>query len=390
MLFRPKETSTLKRRHRLGQPLPQRLVILRALQLGDLLCTVPALRALRAALPGANIVLVGLPWAAGFVARFSQYVDSFREFPGLTGLPEQTQQLSQLPEFLAAMKNEHFDLALQMHGSGSITNPLLVEFGARVNAGYYLPGELCPDNKRFLAYPGHLPEVQVHMQLMEFLGIPSRGADLEFPLADADFQELHVVLGASALPPGSYVCLHPGARALARRWPLEHFARVGDTLASQGLRVVLTGSQEEAAVTAAVRDAMYEQALDLAGRTSLGALGALLKRSRLLICNDTGVAHLATALQVPSVVVFHQMAQLKRRAAPDRHLHRALFHEAGVQPELVLAQARDLLQRPANDDRAPQANTDVPLPGKAPSVLAWSTAFTGLWQRLTRLCRASQ
>src|SRR6516162_2776346 len=103
MFLMRKEARTLKRRHRLGQPLPQRLVILRALQLGDLLCTVPALRALRAALPGANIVLVGLPWAAGFVARFSQYVDSFREFPGLTGLPEQTQQLSQLPEFLAAM-----------------------------------------------------------------------------------------------------------------------------------------------------------------------------------------------------------------------------------------------------------------------------------------------
>ena len=70
----------------LSQPGPENIVILRALPLGDLLSSVPAFRALRAALPDALITLVGLPFAAKFVKRFSAYLDHFISFPGFPGL----------------------------------------------------------------------------------------------------------------------------------------------------------------------------------------------------------------------------------------------------------------------------------------------------------------
>ena len=327
---------------RLGGPLPQRVAVLRALQLGDLLCAVPALRALRSALPEAEIVLIGLPWAKTFVERFDHYLDGFLEFPGYPGLPERPPQLGQVPAFFAAAQRARFDLALQMHGSGGITNPLTVLLGARCNAGFFVPGQYCPDERRFLPYPDHEHEVRRHLRLMEFLGVPLQGERMDFPLGEDDDLALRAIAGARDLPPGEYVCLHPGARDPSRRWPPQRFAVVADALAARGLRVVLTGSADEAKLTQAVAGVMANPALDLAGRTGLGALAALIAGARLLVCNDTGVSHLAAALRVPSVVIY-TASDPDRWAPLDCERHRPVRCAAGVTPAAVLARADDLL-----------------------------------------------
>jgi ADP-heptose:LPS heptosyltransferase len=113
-----------------------------------------------------------------------------------------------------------------MHGSGTVTNPLAALFGARTLAGFFLPGQFCPDPVRFLPDPAQVPEVWRHLRLMEFLGVPLQGEDLEFPLFRDDRRSLHSVLSPDELRPGNYVCVHPGARAAARRWPAVCFAAV--------------------------------------------------------------------------------------------------------------------------------------------------------------------
>ena len=145
--------------------------ILRA-QLGDSLRR-SVLRALRAALPDAEMVLIGLPWARSFVQRFDMYLDGFQEFPGYPGLPEQAPRLERIGAFLDEIQAEEFDLVLQMQGSGRITNPLAVLL-ARITAGFLKPGGYCPDPERFLIYPDHGLEIDRLLSLVEFLGVPAR------------------------------------------------------------------------------------------------------------------------------------------------------------------------------------------------------------------------
>jgi ADP-heptose:LPS heptosyltransferase len=284
----------------------RRIAILRALKLGDLLCTVPAFRALRAAHPFAEIRLIGLPWAWELVCRFDAYLDGLFELPGFPGMPEQPFDARAFTRFLGDVQGWAPDLVLQMHGSGHLSNPLAMLLGGRLTGGYYLRGQYCPDPERFIPYPDDRPEVGRHLRLLEHLGIESRGVHKELPVYDADRRALGDVLGdgrGGGGIEGPYVVIHPGASVPERRWPPERFVSVADGLAARGFRIVLTGGADEAGVTSAVRDAMHAPSVDLTGRTNLGTLAALLAEAALMVSNDTGVMHVGEAVGTPLVAI---------------------------------------------------------------------------------------
>jgi len=293
---------TILRRARRNGPMAQ-IAILRALQLGDLLCAVPAWRALRAAFPSARISLIGLPWARQFVSRFHHYLDEFIEFPGYPGLPERCVATESIPAFLTEMQARRFDLVLQMHGSGHYANELVALFGAQSTAGFYVPGEWRPDSDTFTPYPDTLPEVHRHLHLMAFLGVPSSGDDMEWPVTLTDEDAFMNLKESGLLMRREYVCIHPGGRGASRRWAPEHFAGIADMIAARGFQVVVTGTQEESDLAHAMARAMRTKAVIMVGRTDLGTLGVLLRHAKMLVANDTGVSHVAAGLRLPSVII---------------------------------------------------------------------------------------
>jgi ADP-heptose:LPS heptosyltransferase len=328
----------------------RRIAVFRALQLGDMLCAVPALRALRHAAPQATITLIGLPWARDFARRYAHLVDDFLAFPGFPGFPEQPVSLRELPGFLNTSQRRDFDLVLQMHGSGALSNPLAVAFGGRRHAGYFVEGQYCPEPQNFLAWRDGEHEVLRYLRLMRNLGAAPRGDHLEFPLRPEDWQSLqrtavhalqhapnrgpnHRTSPSTSLLPerGSYVCVHAGARLPSRRWPARRFAELADRIAAQGLKIVLTGSAEEKEITQQVARHMCAPAFDLAGHTDLGAMAALVSQAALVVCNDTGMSHIAAAVNTPSVVI-SSGADPARFAPLDAQRHPVLHADMPCRP----------------------------------------------------------
>ena len=345
-----------------SQPDRVRSVLLVRLRvgLGDLLCTVPGLRALRAAHPELHVGLATWPEMSGVLARYPSYVDELVPFPGVTGIPERAPDGS-YDQWCDRMRARSWDLALQVYGDNPVANAVTADVGARVTGGFAPTRGPGLDRALHLPYPHALHEADRHLRLLEHLGLPSGGSRaLEWPVLPED---------ACDVPSGDYVVLHPGATCSSRRWPVERFAAVGDALAADGLTVALGGVRSEAATTAAVIAAMRAPAVDLTGRTSLGQYAVLLRDAAVVVANDTGTAHLTAAVGGRVVTVFLSGDPVRWRHAPQ--LQTVVQQQVGcnpcphldcpidfrcawrIRPERVVQAAREMLARRPTPSAAP-------------------------------------
>ncbi|HET9207165.1 MAG TPA: glycosyltransferase family 9 protein, partial [Burkholderiaceae bacterium] len=236
-----------------------------------------------------------------------------------------------LPDFLGRVQARRFDLAVQLHGSGSIVNPLVSAFGARQMAGFCTSGSWVPgdDAGLFCPWPEQGHEIERLLTLTDHLGLPRQGTHLEFPLDDGDRAALLAEWPDARTQP--YVCVHAGAQLPSRRWDPRRFAEVADAIAERGHTVVLTGSPLESGLVDDIAACMHHAPLNLCGRTTLWTLGALIEGAESVVCNDTGVSHIAAALGTPSVVV--SCGSDPARWAPlDRMRHRVLAQPMPCRP----------------------------------------------------------
>lgn len=306
------------------------VAIFRALNLGDMLCVIPALRVLRRQLPKAHISLIGLRSAIPVLQRFPEYVDELIEFPGDAAFPEQIVQKNRLSDFYRDMRARSFDLALQIHGSGQRANDIVKSMAPRQWAGFVpepnqtVPGQLLP-------WPDDLHEIHRYLALLQHIGLEASDDTLEFPVSTSDRDSADSVAMKNGLTLNKTVFIHPGARLASRRWPLERFAQVARQLAHEGWQIAITGSAGESAMAKGLEARAGHRLVDLCGATSLGSLASLLLRGRLLICNDTGVSHVAASVHATSVVIASG-SDVARWGPLDRKRHTVLYTPIGCRP----------------------------------------------------------
>lgn len=282
-----------------------RVAIVRATRLGDFMCAVPTLRSLRLALPNAEITLIALPFARDMVKRFP-YLDRFEEFPGYPGVREVPFDAPRTLAFLARQRRRHYDLAIQLHGSGVFSNPFTLLLGAGATVGFTRPEDQGLGLDHWVVYPDKGHEIDRVLLMARLLGAPDAGTHLDFPLLDHDrISALRLARAHGLDPHRPIIGVHPGAKNPSRRWPPERFAAAASKLAELiGAHIVVTGGRGDERECATVQEILGNRTCNLNGQTSLGTLGALMERMALFLTNDTGPAHLAYALGVRSATVF--------------------------------------------------------------------------------------
>ncbi|MCQ4046716.1 glycosyltransferase family 9 protein [Streptantibioticus rubrisoli] len=279
------------------RPPVRQVLVLRALGLGDLLAAVPALRALRRRLPDHRITLACSPKLADAVAVTRTVHQLLPTTAPGRSVPERLSWDGRPP-----------DIAVDLHGNAPLSCLPLKALRPSALLAYSEP---CgppwhPDEHERLRW----------CRLLEWYGLPADPGDLAIAAP-----------AARTSAPGAIV-VHPGAEAAARRWPAERFAAVAHALHLRGHRVVITAGAGEARLAHSVA----AQAGLPPGSVVGGAddipfkqLAALIANAAAVVVGDTGLAHLASALRTPSVVLFGPVHP-RLWGPPADGPHRVMWH----------------------------------------------------------------
>jgi ADP-heptose:LPS heptosyltransferase len=279
----------------------EKIAVLRANALGDYVMTLPALTALKKAYPEAELVLLGTPMHAELLANRPGPVDRVEVVPEIVGLwaPSGREDAAETERFFERMRNEEFDLAVQLHGGGKFSNPFVNSLGAKTTIG--LQAFDADPVERSIPYVYYHHEILRFLEVVGLVGADPVGLSPELIVTDQDRERVDDILGDDVRP---LVVLHPGASDSRRHWPASRFAQVADALAAEGARVLVTGTKSERDLAQRIVDLATCGVESLAGSLDLSALVGLLERAVLVVSNDTGPRHLAEAVGTATVSIY--------------------------------------------------------------------------------------
>ena len=336
----------------------ERLLVRAVNWLGDAVLTTPALGALRAACPQARIAIAAKPLVAELF-RHHPYVDEVVVYDkdgghaGVPGMLRMAGELRRLRVEAAVLLQNAFDAAL-----------LTFLAGIRERMGYATDGRRLflsrsvPVTEEVLS----LHHAEYYLFLLRELGVPRPlNPRLSLRVAEEEVASMRSRLAGLGIPEGKKVVgINPGATyGSAKRWYPDRFARVADTLAEEwDAGVVLMGSVPEMPLSAEIEAAMRRKPVNLAGRTTVRELMALLASCSFLVTNDSGPMHIGAAFGVPIAAIFGptdwdktspwtdkaRVVRVDVDCSPCRLRECDRGHECmlGVTAEMVIAAARGL------------------------------------------------
>lgn len=265
---------------------------------GDSVLAIPAMKAIRAGFPDADITLLVRPWVAGLFTSAS-FIDRVWSEP-------RPESLGEWSRITGAIRKRGFDLAVLLPNS---FESALMAFWSRIpkRVGYGVDGRswLLTDSVMPATESRH--QVDYYLALAQAVSGYAARPSIQIDATKEERANARKLLKSEGINTDTrFLVLNPGAAyGSAKRWSEERFAQTGETLRREmGLEVAIIGSVMERTAGEAVKARMQGRAAVLSGKTSLETLIGVLAESSLMITNDSGPMHIAAALGVPTVAVF--------------------------------------------------------------------------------------
>lgn len=337
---------------------PARILVRLPTWVGDAVMATPALRALRRAHPGAEIVAEGRPILGDLLDGLASF-DAFLPDDGGSALSRRRR-----------LAGRRFDLAVLLPDSvRSALAPFLARIPERVGYGRdplrraLLSVALPPPRANGRRLP--IPMIERYLAITRRVGCEDAGDHLELSVSPESAERVDEGLARCGVGPGdALLVVTPGAGfGPSKLWPAEHYAKACDAIARKhGLRPVLAPAPDEAGIAAriaALAEVRPVSVSEMGGPFGLAELKALIARARLVLSNDTGPRHIAVALDRPVVVLMgptdprHTASHLEaqrvlREPVPCSPCQRPtcpIDHRCmrGIGPERAVAAAAELL-----------------------------------------------
>jgi len=286
-----------------------RVCIYRIGNIGDTACAIPAMYAIRRAYPAAHLALVTSPGKTGAVGA-RDLLD------GVSWLDEiivyHAEDIATARGRLELMRNlraRRFDVWIELPAVAAsfatLFRNLTVARSAGARWGYgwrYEPRIFARAQSGSLEFPD---EVERLLSIVKAGGFAGNDSDFPLDLSDANRRAVTELLAQAGVAANELmIAFAPGAKLEPNRWPADRFIEVGRNLAARGFRIVVLGGSSDAPMCEQIAKAIGRNAASLAGKTTVRESCEMLARCAMLICNDSGVQHLAAAVGTPCVSLF--------------------------------------------------------------------------------------